>query len=78
MAEANDTNGIIYQNLVDAGCDEKTIAQCMTIVEKGTYAEMLPILSQHRSGLLLAVHSGQRQIDCLDYLIYKIQNNSIS
>ena len=77
MAEANDTIGIIYQNLKDAGCDKKTTDQCMSIVQKGAYTEMLPILAQHRAGLLLAVRSGQKQIDCLDYLIYKIQNKSI-
>lgn len=77
MAEANDTTGIIYQNLIDAGCNKQTVEQCMSIVRKGTYAEMLPILSQHRAGLLLTVRAGQKQIDCLDYLIYKIQNNSI-
>ena len=25
MAEANDKYGIIYQNLVDAGCNQKTV-----------------------------------------------------
>lgn len=77
MAEANDTTGIIYQNLIDAGCDKQTIEQCMSIVRKGTYVEMLPLLSQYRASLLLTVRSGQKQIDCLDYLIYKIQNKSI-
>ena len=77
MAEANDTTGIIYQNLIDAGCDKQTIGQCMSIVQKGTYIEMLPILSQYRTDLLYTVRTGQKQIDCLDYLIYKIKNNSI-
>lgn len=76
MAEANDTSGIIYQNLIDAGCDKQTADYCMSIVRKGTYSELLPILSRYRTGLLGAVRSGQKQIDCLDYLIFKIQNES--
>lgn len=77
MAEANDTVGIIYQNLIDAGCDKQTTKKCMSIVEKGSYAEMLPILSQYRASLLGAVRFRQRQIDCLDYLIYKINKEYV-
>lgn len=73
MAEANDTVGLIYQNLIDAGCDQQTMEKCMAIVKKGSYAEMLPLLSQHRAALLGAVRFGQKQIDCLDYLICKIE-----
>lgn len=77
MAEANDTSGILYQNLIDAGCDEKTTEQCMSLVRKGTYPELLPILARYRAGLLAAVRSGQKQLDCLDYLIYKIKSKSL-
>ena len=77
MAEANDTIEIIYQNLRDAGCDEQTTEKCMTFVQNGEYPKMLPILSRFRVNLLESIHSGQKQIDCLDYLIYKIKKNNI-
>lgn len=77
MAEGNDTAGLIYQNLIDAGCDQQTTEKCMTIVKQGSCAEMLPILSQHRTDLLRRVHFGQKQINCLDYLICKIQQEQI-
>lgn len=77
MAEANDTAGMIYQNLIDAGCDQETTDQCMSIVRKGSYSELLPILSRHRASLLGTVHAGQKQIDCLDYLIYKIDKETV-
>ena len=77
MAEANDTVGIIYQNLIDAGCDKETTEKCMSMVKNENYAEMLPILSQYRASLLSTVRFGQKQIDCLDYLIYKIDNDNI-
>lgn len=77
MAEANDRIGVLCQNLSDAGCDDKTIDQCLSIARIDGYMEILPILSQHKADLLLAVRSRQKQIDCLDYLIYKIQNKLI-
>jgi hypothetical protein len=75
MAEANDIIGMVYQNLLDAGCDERTTEKCMVFVKNGEYQKLLPILSHFRAGLLENVHSGQKKIDCLDYLIYKINKN---
>ena len=76
MAEANDTYKIIYQNLIDVGCDESITEKCMFLVKEGRIFDMLPILTKHRKYLLDSVHKGQKQIDCLDYLIYKIKKNT--
>lgn len=38
MAEANDTAGLIYQNLIDAGCYKQTTEKCMAIAKKGSRA----------------------------------------
>lgn len=76
MAEATDTLGMIYQNLKDAGCDERTTKECMSFAKNGNTEGMLPILTKYRSALLGAVRCGQKQIDCLDYLIYKIQKEN--
>ena len=73
MAEANDLYGSIYQNLLDAGCDLQTVRQCMTFVKDGRYVDMIPILTKHRKALLGVIHKGQEQIDCLDYLLYKLK-----
>lgn len=77
MAEASDTSGMICQNLIDAGCDKQTTDKCMAIVKQGEWSEMLPILSRYRTALLSTVRSGQKQIDCLDYLICKIKKESV-
>ncbi len=74
MAEINDVQGSIYQNLVDAGLDTQTANQCMAVVKKGQYSDILPILVKHRKSLLDSLHTGQKQIDCLDFLIYKLRN----
>ncbi|WP_072524858.1 hypothetical protein [Clostridium sp. Marseille-P3244] len=73
MADAFDTPALIYQNLKDAGCDIQTTENCMSFVKAGNLKGMLPILQQYRKALLGTVRTGQKKIDCLDYLIYKIQ-----
>lgn len=75
MAEAFDTFGIIYQNLIDAGCDEHTRDKCMSYARAGNYAQMLSLLSKYKTVLLGRVRCGQKQIDCLDYLIYQIEKS---
>ena len=77
MAEAFDKIGIFYQNLEDAGCDAQTTQKCMELFQSGNLRGMLPILSAYRKGLLNTVRAGQKRIDCLDYLIYKIQKETI-
>lgn len=73
MAEANDMYGSIYQNLIDAGCDRQKAEQCMVFVKDGRFTDMLPILVRHRKTLLDSLHESHKQIDCLDYLLYKIK-----
>ncbi len=76
MAEASDTYAILYQNLVDAGCDEQTIENCMILYKKDR-KQMIPLLLKRKESLLDTVHDSHKQIDCLDYLIYKLKKNSI-
>ena len=73
MAQALDRLGILYQNLIDAGCDEKTVEQCLDLVKEERQADILPLLSRHRTSLLNVVRTGQKQIDCLDFLVYSVE-----
>ena len=77
MAEASDTQGILRQNLLDAGCGSDTIQQCMDLVKRRESAELLRLLSRHRRELLDIVHQNEKRIDCLDYLIYQIEKQKI-
>lgn len=76
MAEASDRRGMLYQNLLDAGCDKELIKKCMVLMNDGRTEEALRLLSGHRTALLDNVHQGQKQIDCLDFLTYRIEKNS--
>ncbi len=62
----------IIQNMKDAGCSRDTIKSCMDCMEKGSIEELLKKLDNHRGALLNKIHEGEKQIDCLDYLVYQI------
>lgn len=72
MAEATDPRGILYQNLIDAGCEPETTEQCVALKKAGKHTELLRLLSRHRADLLDAVHENQKRIDCLDFLVYQM------
>ena len=63
----------IHQNLIDAGCDQQTTERCMAFVEKERLSDMVPILAKYRRAMLDTLHKDQKQIDCLDYLLYLIK-----
>lgn len=74
MAHASDHHALLLQNLKDAGCDSETIEKCMTQFPKNNSAGMLRILSQYRRKLLDVVHTRQEEIDCLDYLMFRLEH----
>ncbi len=77
MAEASDIMGILHQNLIDAGCSEDLTRSCMELAKVNQWDRILSLLSKQRSNLLDSVHDGQKQIDCLDFLVYRINKKHI-
>ncbi len=77
MSEASDTMGILHQNLVDAGCSKDLIETCMELAKANKWKHLLPLLAKQRINLLDSVHDGQKQIDCLDFLVYSINKKHI-
>ena len=75
MAEASDTEGILRQNLIDAGCDLELVQQCMDLAQGERMEEMKRILTRHTQTLLDMIHAEQKKIDCLDYLFYNMEKN---
>ena len=78
MAEASDTEGILRQNLIDAGCDSGIVQQCMELARGQRTGEMKRILTRHRRTLLDTVHQNEKRIDCLDYLVYRLEKQTES
>ena len=60
-------------NLKAAGLDETLIRQFLVCRKAGKTTEQLQLLSQNRARLLDRVHREEKQIHCLDYLVYQIQ-----
>jgi len=77
MSEASDSMGILHQNLIDAGCSKDLIETCMDLAKANKWKRLLPLLAKQRINLLDSVHDGQKQIDCLDFLVYSINKKHI-
>ena len=73
MAEASDSESILRQNLVDAGCGPEVVNRCMELARRKETAELMRALSLHRQLPLDTFHQSEKQIDCLDYLIYRLK-----
>lgn len=76
MAEASDTQAILRQNLVDAGCEREIVQRCMELAQQKKTGEMKRILARHRRTLLDALHADEKRIDCLDYLVYSMDKKT--
>ena len=74
MAEL-DSQQTVTQNLKDAGCSEALIQQFWTLIAAGERSACLSLLSRHRQRLLDSCHEAQQKIDCLDYLLYRMERD---
>lgn len=63
----------IIQNLKDAGCGEAAIQAFIENLREEKVSEGLKLLAAHRRSLLDDIHKEQKQIDCLDYLVYTME-----
>ncbi len=63
------------QNLEDANCNSDLISKFLEYEKENQTAEQLKLLTNHRKILLDSLHKNQKQIDCLDYLIFNIKQN---
>ncbi len=73
MPHATDADGILRQNLVDAGCAPDIVCQCMSLTRKRDQAELIRVLSRHRQALLDTLHQSEKRIDCLGYLLHELK-----
>ena len=77
MADFSDKYSIIFQNLIDAGCDDYFAEEYTRLILDGKKQSVLNTLGKHRKHLLDEVHINQKRIDCLDHLLYKIEKLEI-
>lgn len=72
MAERTKQEQAVVTNLVDAGCGNELIEQFMDFLKAGKKEAGLSLLAGYRRFLLDCYHADQKRIDCLDYLIYQM------
>ena len=65
----------VIQNLKDAGCDRKIIECFMECMARDDFNGQLRLMKEQRKCLLDRVHKNEKQIDCLDYLVYQIDRS---
>ena len=68
---------LIY-NLEAAGLEAETIERYLSCWKAGKTREQLQLLSAQRASLLEHVHTVEKQIDCLDYLVYQIGKGRVT
>ena len=66
-------DGNIVDNLRDAGCSEELIEQDASAASG---CARICLLKRYRRELLGSIHSGQKKLECLDYLIYQLRSVS--
>lgn len=72
MSSRNSTKAIV-QNLKDAGCDGAVVEEFMKLADTGERQKQFRLLEKQRRALLEKIHSREKQIDCLDYLVYQMK-----
>ncbi len=67
----------VHDNLADAGCGAELIRQFDELVRTGNRRALRQLLDSHRQALLNDIHAGQKRLDCLDYLIYRMNEQGM-
>ncbi len=73
MPNASDTEGILQENLIDAGCDPALCLRVTKLLTAGHRGEAMELLTRHRRKVLENCHREQSRIDCLDHLLYQLE-----
>ncbi len=62
--------------LSDIGICEKESAEICKAYSNNSLPEVLELLKKHKKAILCESHRLEKQIDCLDYLIYKLEKEA--
>lgn len=61
--------------LKDIGCSKEMIIAFEDSCKKEDIKKQMMLLKAHRCTLLEKIHADQKQIDCVDYLLYTIKQS---
>ncbi len=63
----------MVQNLKDAGCSVQTIEKVCRLYGNGQVHDAIKALRKHRCGLMDNLHESQERVDCLDFLVWRME-----
>ncbi len=64
----------IICTLYSVGLNADTIKRFLLLAKENNQAEQIKLLNKHRANLLEDVHTKQKLLDQVDYMIYEIKN----
>lgn len=74
MKEINEEQACrIRRNLRDAGCGMQIVVQFLDLEQRQCRREQYRLLSCQKEALLQKLHRIQYKIDCLDHMVYRMQ-----
>ncbi len=63
----------MVQNLKDAGCGAQTIETVCRLYHNGQVRDAVKALRKHRCSLMDSLHESQERVDCLDFLVWRME-----
>ena len=63
----------MIQNLEDAGCTSETIMEVCRLYDNGRFQDAVKTLRKHRCTLMDRLHESQERVDCLDFLVRRME-----
>ncbi len=72
MPEAGNEAQCFYENLIDIGLEAEMVSRCVLLKKEGRTRELLLLLQNSRRDLLTRIHGDQKRLDCLDYLLNRL------
>ena len=66
----------MIDNLADAGCTKHDAEIAGELYKNGQADELIRFLKKWRCGLMEEMHESQRKVDCMDFLIRRVERNA--
>lgn len=57
----------------DCGCSQKETDEYLQLAAKGSTQEQIFFLKRHRNRIMEKLHIAAKQVDCIDYVIYELE-----
>ena len=73
MKSCDEKEILLLRNLKDAGCNAAMAEQFLAYEREKKNQAQRRLLLRQRDSLLRAVHENQERIDCLDFLLYSVE-----